>query len=65
LQMVTVYRNYVCRRTNVEAAHRTPAWHLGLLPRQLGYREVCSWRQDWGGISPHPLSVSGGRVVAA
>ena len=65
LQMVTVYRNYVCRRTNVEAAHRTPAWHLGLLPRQLGYREVCSWRQDWGGISPHPLSVSGRRSVAA
>ncbi|MEY3162925.1 MAG: hypothetical protein RIT25_2920 [Planctomycetota bacterium] len=65
LQMVTVYRNYVCRRTNTEAGHRTPAWHLGLLPRALDYREVCSWRQDWGAVSPHPLSLNGLETVAA
>lgn len=65
LQMVTVYRNYVCRRTNTEASNRTPAWHLGMLPRALAYREVCSWRQDWGASSPHPLSVSGLETVAA
>ena len=65
LEMVTVYRNYVCRRTNPEAAHRTPAWHLGLLPRELEYHEVCGWRQDWGLASPHPMSISGLRTVAA
>ncbi len=65
LQMVTVYRNYVCRRTNTEDAKRTPAWHLGLLPRALSYCEVCGWRQDWGQLSPHPLSISGLRTVAA
>jgi len=65
LQMVTVYRNYVCRRTNTEAPHRTPAWHLGLLPRAMNYREACGWRQDWGTSSPHPLSLDGQRTVAA
>ena len=65
LHLLQVYRNFVRRRTNTEAAHRTPAWHLGILPRQLSYEEVCSWRQDWGQLSSHPLSADRRRCVAA
>jgi transposase-like protein len=65
LALLQVYRNFVRRRTNVESVHRTPAWHMGILPRHLSYEEVCSWRQDWGLVSSHPLSLDGRRTVAA
>jgi transposase-like protein len=65
LELLRLYRNYIRRRTNGEAAHRTPAWHLGLMSRQLTYAEACSWRQDWGLISCHPMSVDGMLTVAA
>ena len=64
LALFTVYRNYVRRRFNRDAREHTPARCLGLLPRHLHVREVLRWRQDWGGLSPHPMSQNGDRSVA-
>jgi len=64
MAMFTVYRNYVRRRFNHDAREDTPARCLGLLPRHLHTREVLRWRQDWGALSPHPMSQDGARAVA-
>jgi hypothetical protein len=63
LAVFTVYRNYVRRRFNHDAAHETPAMLLGLLPRQLHVREVLAWRQDWGSRSIHPMSTRASRTI--
>lgn len=63
LSIFTVFRNYVRRRFNRDQVHQTPALFLGLLPRNLWPEEVVRWRQDWGAISPHPMSSDGGRSI--
>lgn len=63
LVLFTVYRNYVRRRFNYDAAHETPAYLLGLLPRQLRRSEILAWRQDWGDHSIHPMSGNGALTV--
>ena len=64
MELFIVYRNYVRRRFNRDQAEQTPAWYLGLMPRQLFPDEVLAWRQDWGEFSISPLSHTGGRRVA-
>ena len=54
LQVFITYRNLIRRRTNREEA--TPAMVAGFTDRRWSFREVLSWRQDWGARSPHPLS---------
>jgi transposase-like protein len=56
LFMYIIYRNYIRRRFNHDDIHETPAQQLGLMPRNLEFREVLRWRQDWGNRSIHPLS---------
>lgn len=63
LAIFTVFRNYVRRRFNKDQPHETPAYLLGLLPRQLQPYEVVRWRQDWGALSLHPTSGSGMKTV--
>ena len=63
LAVFTVYRNYIRRRFNRDAKSATPAWHLGLLPRELHPEEALAWRQDWGARSIHPMSDDGKRTV--
>lgn len=65
LAIFTVFRNYVRRRFNKDEPHETPAFLLGLLPRQLQPFEVVRWRQDWGKKSPHPTSLTGMATVPA
>ena len=65
LAIYTVFRNYVRRRFNRDKPHETPAYLLGLLPRQLQPCEVVRWRQDWGTRSVHPASTSGAMTVVA
>lgn len=63
LLLFLAYRNYVRKRFNQDAASETPARFLGLLPRNLQPAEVLAWRQDWGGLSIHPMSSCGSRSV--
>ena len=63
LILFTAYRNYVRQRFNTDERHQTPAERLGLLPRNLTFEELLRWRQDWGPLSSHPMSVSGYRAV--
>ena len=63
LQLFAVYRNFVRRRFNRDAAADTPARLLGLVPRNLEAGEVLAWRQDWGDRSIHPMSKCGAHTV--
>jgi len=63
LHVFAVYRNYVRRRFNRDRRHQTPAWFLGLLPRELRPAEVVAWRQDWGHRSILPTSADATRSV--
>lgn len=56
MQLFMVYRNYIRRRFNRDDANDTPAKLLGLVPRALTAGEVLQWRQDWGDLSPDPLT---------
>jgi hypothetical protein len=48
------WRNLVRRRFNHEEC--SPAQVLGFTRRRMSEDELCSWRQDWGRSSVHPLS---------
>lgn len=63
LSIFTVFRNYIRPRTRSSAERETPAFLLGLLPRQLSAQEALRWRQDWAGRSIHPMSCRGTRAV--
>ena len=63
MHLFAVYRNFVRRRFNRDAATDTPGKLLGLVPRNLKTREVLAWRQDWGDFSIHPMSVCGSHTV--
>lgn len=64
LAIFTVFRNYVRRRFNRDAANVSSASSLGLVPRRMSALEVLRWRQDWAARSINPLSLSGLRLVA-
>ena len=55
LAVFLAWRNLVRRRFNQDDC--SPAASLGLVPRRLSEEELCSWRQDWGRESVHPLAV--------
>ena len=63
LLIFLVYRNYVRKRFNRDKRTDTPAKVLGLLPRNLQREEVLAWRQDWGDLSIHPMSLDARRTV--
>jgi len=63
LWIFTVFRNYVRPRTRRSPKEHTPAYLLGLLPRQLAAQEALRWRQDWGDLSIHPMNLRGTRTV--
>ena len=54
LALFMAWRNLVRRRFNRD--ERSPAAELGFVPRCLSEEELCSWRQDWGRESVHPLA---------
>jgi transposase-like protein len=60
LQLWMAYRNYVRRRFNFD--RQSPAEWLGFAGRRMKPGELLTWRQDWGGRSPHPLSRKAGSV---
>jgi transposase-like protein len=63
LQLWAAYRNYVRRRFNRD--RESPAQLLGFVERRLSLQELCSWRQDWGKNSLHPLDRDGKRLVGS
>jgi transposase-like protein len=54
LALFMAWRNLVRRRFNHD--WRSPAQILGFVPRRMSEEELCSWRQDWGRSSIHPLA---------
>jgi hypothetical protein len=56
LAIFIAWRNLVRRRFNHEEC--SPAQALGFTPRRMSAEELCSWRQDWGRRSVHPLGWS-------
>jgi transposase-like protein len=54
LAVFMAWRNLVRRRFNHD--WRSPAQILGFVPRRMSEEELCSWRQDWGRRSIHPLA---------
>ena len=54
LALFMAWRNYVRRRFNHD--HRSAAQVLGFVPRCMSEEQLCSWRQDWGRESIHPLA---------
>jgi transposase-like protein len=59
LELFTAYRNWIRRRTNLDAADQTPGVVLRLVKRQLAVDEVLAWRQDWRELTIDPTSASG------
>lgn len=57
LALFMAWRNYVRRRFNHDP--RSAAQVVGLAPRAMSEEELCSWRQDWGRESIHPLAWNG------
>ena len=53
LAVFIAWRNLVRRRFNHDSA--SPSQVLGFTPRRMSEEELCSWRQDWGRRSIHPL----------
>src|SRR5688572_19582975 len=54
LAMFMTWRNLVRRRFNHD--EQSPAELLGFVRRRMSEEELCSWRQDWGRRSIHPLA---------
>ena len=54
LGLFMAWRNLVRRRFNHD--EESPGQILGFAPRRMSEEELCSWRQDWGRRSIHPLS---------
>ena len=54
LSLFGAWRNLVRRRFNKDEL--SPAAVLGFVPRRMSEEELCSWRQDWGKRSIHPLA---------
>ena len=54
LALFIAWRNLVRRRFNHE--ERSPAQVLEFATRRMSEEELCSWRQDWGRRSIHPLA---------
>ena len=54
LALFTAWRNLVRRRFNDD--EESPAQILEFASRRMTEEELCSWRQDWGRRSVHPLS---------
>jgi transposase-like protein len=54
LALFIAWRNLVRRRFNYDEC--SAAEVLGFTPRRMTEEELCSWRQDWGRRSIHPLS---------
>ena len=54
LALFMTWRNLVRRRFNRDLF--SAAQHLGFVRRRMSEEELCSWRQDWGRRSIHPLS---------
>jgi transposase-like protein len=54
LALFMAWRNLVRRRFNHE--EHSPAQELGFTTRRMSEEELCSWRQDWGRQSIHPLA---------
>ena len=54
LQVHMAYRNYWRRRCNPDK--QSPAAILGFVHRRMSATELLSWRQDWQGLSIHPLA---------
>jgi len=54
LALFMAWRNLVRRRFNHE--EQSPAQELGFTTRRMSEEELCSWRQDWGRQSIHPLA---------
>ena len=54
LALFIAWRNLVRRRFNHD--WRSPAQVLGFVPRRMREEELCSWRQDWGRQSIHPMA---------
>jgi len=54
LAMFMTWRNLVRRRFNHDEF--SPAEDLGFVRRRMSEEELCSWRQDWGRQSIHPLA---------
>ena len=63
MQQFVVYRNYVRKRFNRDKEPKSPAVHLELIPRSLTLADAIRWRQHWGLLSIHPLSLDGSRRV--
>jgi hypothetical protein len=63
MQQFVVYRNYVRKRFNRDKEPDSPAVHLQLIPRSLTIADAIRWRQHWGLLSIHPLSLDGRRRV--
>ena len=60
LAVFIAWRNLVRRRFNHDSA--SPSQVLGFTPRRMSEEELCSWRQDWGRRSIHPLASSAGSI---
>jgi hypothetical protein len=54
LALFIAWRNLVRRRFNHD--EESPAQFLKFAPRRMTEEELCSWRQDWGRRSIHPLA---------
>ena len=54
LAMFMTWRNLVRKRFNYDTISSAEA--LGFVRRRMTEEELCSWRQDWGRRSIHPLS---------
>lgn len=55
LEVFAAYRNFVRSRFNRD--RKTPGELLGFVRRALTPGQLLSWRQDWGVLSLHPLTV--------
>jgi hypothetical protein len=54
LALFMSWRNLVRRRFNHD--QQSPAQVAGFVDRRMSEEELCSWRQDWGRQSIHPLA---------
>jgi transposase-like protein len=54
LALFMTWRNLVRRRFNYDTC--SSAEDLGFVKRRMRAEELCSWRQDWGRKSIHPLA---------
>ena len=54
LAVFIAWRNLVRRRFNHDSV--SPCQVLGFTSRRMSEEELCSWRQDWGRRSIHPLA---------